>query len=199
MALVVAVVCIGALATCANPGLRRQPATGKLPYLDAEGSVIRTTHALRYRLSLPENFRATAVDSRRDVFNGHPFDISLAALLSANAAVMVHAETVADGSGASNYDDLPLAALGGLPFHKRPASCQDLSPEDIAGEHDLEWLAAQGFPPKGPLQVAQYLATTDDHDAEVVITLIARVPGCNDAGNPGRLDALASELSIVGD
>ncbi len=179
------------------PRQHPHPGTDRLPYLEASGSIIRTTHALGYRIELPGKFKATPVDSRRDTFNGHPFDISLAALLDTDAAVMVHAETVADGSGASNYDDLPPATLAGVPFRKRPASCQDLLPGDIVGEHDLEWLSARGFSPTGPLQVAQYLASSADHNAEVVITLLARVPGCSAPGNRQRMDALASALSIT--
>ena len=164
------------------------------PFLEADRHQIRSTHALRYRITLPARFRATAVDTRRDRFNGHPFDISRAALIDDNAAVMIHAEVVADGSGASNYDDLPLATLDDQPFRTRPSSCQQLSDADIAGESDLEWLTASGFSPTGPLAVAQYLASTPDHNAEIVITLMVRVDHCPDAA--AALAGLAKKLLV---
>lgn len=164
--------------------------------LAANDHAIRTRHSLRYRVVLPRDFQVTAVDNRRDHFNGHPFDISRAALIGPNAAVMVHAETVADGSGASNYEQLPLEALDGQAFHVRPRSCQNLSRADIVGESDLEWLSAQGFPPIGPLAVAQYLGSSADHNAEVVLTLMVRVPTCSPAITDEAINGLRNRVSI---
>ncbi|MEZ5464713.1 MAG: hypothetical protein R3F22_05685 [Lysobacteraceae bacterium] len=170
--------------------------SGGLPYLVANGHSVRSRHAVPLEVVLPQGFQATPVDSRRDRFNGHPFDISRAALIGADAAVMVHAETVADGSGASNYDELPQARLDGRPFRVRPPSCQDLSQDDIRGESDLEWLAAQDFPPTGPLAVAQYLASSEDHNAEIVITLMARVTDCSTEAMDAALTHLGSVIAI---
>ena len=171
-------------------------ASGSRALLRQLDHAVQSTHALHYRFDMPDGYRRSVIDTRRDTFNGHPFDISRMVFFNGTSAVMVHAEAVADASGASNYDDLPLTTISGLPFRERPASCEDLAPADIAGEHDLEWLARQGFSPTGPLRIHQYLDATPDHNAEVVITLMARVDDCASGDATDALARVRADLSL---
>lgn len=149
-------------------------------YLDAGGGHISTRHAIPLRVSA-RGFRATAVANRDAVFGGHPYQVSLAALLSPDAAVMVHAERVSDGSGASNYDSLPPAGWPDPRFRLR-AMCAVIDRATVAAEHDLAFLDRNGWNPEGPLALQQYLAATLDHNQEVVLSLVVHVPSCADQG-----------------
>ncbi len=181
---------------CARDAPRHRPAVHNLRTGAHE---VITTHGLDVRLRMPARYRVAPPEHRSDRFNGHPFRISLTAFLAADSAVMVHAETVADDSGASNYDDLPTGTLAGLAFHRRPDQCVDLTRDQLKGEHDLLWLARNGFPPTGPLQVRQYLRSTAAHDREIVLTFMVRVPDCaRREDNRQRLTGLIGQLRIDG-
>lgn len=194
--------CVFALLLTLSFGTAAHPA-GKQPTtfgnLRASTHSVVTTHGLDHALRMPHRFHVASPEHRTDTFNGHPFRISLTAFLSKDAALMVHAETVADDSGASNYDALPMATLAGLTFHRRPDQCVNLSKQQLEGEHDLLWLADHGFPPTGPLQVRQYLTNNPQHDREIVLTFMLRVADCTHAErNRLRLHALIGLLKIDG-
>jgi hypothetical protein len=182
---------------CSIAGAIAAPSPASSSYLRIAGQLVETTHGLNYTLSLPSRFRLAQPENRTDAFNGHPFRISLTAFVSADAAVMVQAETVLDRSGASTYENLPSQSLHGLTFHVRPDQCVDLKRDELTGEHDLEWLDAHGFPPIGPLVLRQFLANSADHNSEVVISFLQRVSDCNDkSANAAALHNLQDQLRI---
>jgi hypothetical protein len=166
------------LAGCATTSGPVRPRPG-FQYLHAAGSRISTRNAIPLDIS-GGGFRVTAVSNREAVFGGHPYQVSLAALLSPSAAVMVHAERVADSSGASNYDDLPPAGWPDARFRIR-SMCAVIDRATIAAEHDLAFLDRNGWSPEGAIALQQYLAATSDHDQEVVISLVVHVASCDDA------------------
>ena len=186
-----------ALSVCSISCAMASPPPADFSYLQISRQSVRTTHSLKYTLSMPSSFRIAQPENRTDAFHGHPFRISLTAFVSANAAVMVQAEAVADGSGASNYENLPTQSLHGLPFRVRPDQCVDLKRNELTGEHDLEWLDAHGFPPVGPLLLRQFLINSADHNSEVVISFLQRVSDCNDKNsNSAALHNLQDRLRI---
>jgi hypothetical protein len=168
--LFMAVVVSTMLTGCASTGPE-----GALATID--GDRIVTTHELRYEVQAPEGFRAAGPVHRETVFGGHPFAVTLAAWVGAEAFVSVHAERVLDGSGASDYRDLDEFALSCGVFRTR-VQCAELGAGDIEGEHDLEFLAGNGFVASPGLRLRQLFRTTDDHDAEVVISYGERVASC---------------------
>lgn len=183
----------------AGAGIARGDAAHAPPHnLHVAAHTVVTTNGLDHTLRMPRRFRIARPEHRKDSFHGHPFQISLTAFLARDAALMVHAETVADGSGASNYDDLPQATLHGLSFHVRPDQCVDLRPAQLRGEHDLLWLRSHGFTPTGPIQIRQYLASSRDHNREIVLSFLLRVPDClNRTRNRKHLRALIDQLDIA--
>jgi hypothetical protein len=172
------------LAGCATTA----PAPGPAIHLERSGGWLRTRDAVPLRVRMPTGFRLEGPTHRRAEFDGHPYEVSLGAFLGADEAVMVHGERVADGSGASNYDNLPEAGWPSGAFHLR-SYCVDVAAADVAGEHDLAWLRSHRWEPSGTLAMEQYLATTPDHDREVVISLIVRGLRCSD--KPAMAQALA--------
>jgi hypothetical protein len=137
----------------------------------------RTTHGLSYTIS-SDQMVATKPKHRTDQFGDNPYEISLGALMSEIGVVMIHAERVADQSGASNYEAKPPSDWPDQSFRSDGAVCIDVPASEIEGEHDLEWLQDNGFEPSGSLAYAQYFATTPDFNDEIVITLLAPVSSC---------------------
>ena len=136
------------------------------------------------RLAIPllvkgSGFNTSSVNNREAMFGGHPYQVSVAVLTAPDGAVMVHAERVADGSGASNYDNLPAADWPDSRFRLR-SLCAVIDRSTIAEEHDLTFLDTNGWNPEGALALRQYLATTPDHNQEVVLSLVVHVPSCAD-------------------
>jgi len=164
-------------------------------HLRVIGDRIETVHGLRYIIT-GSDFHVAGPVHRSDTFDGHPYEISLAGLIGEGGAVMVHAERVADGSGASNYDDLPTAAWPSPDFHRR-FMCVTLAEDDITGEHDLEWLRANSFDPLGSIALEQLLTTSADHNEEVVVSLIVKGLDCADeAGVAAALDRFRRRVSV---
>jgi hypothetical protein len=137
----------------------------------------KSTHGLAYSFT-SKTLRASGPKHRTDQFGDNPYEISLAAFFSEDAVVMLHAERVANQSGASNYENLDQAKWPDASFRSSGAVCIDVSASDIQGEHDLEWLRDHGFEPVGPLAYAQFFATTADHNDEIVVTMLARISSC---------------------
>jgi len=137
----------------------------------------KTTHGLAYTIT-SDQMVAKGPKHRTDQFGDNPYEISLGALFSDDGVVMVHAERVANQSGASNYQNLARSKWPDDSFRFSGATCIDVSPAEIDGEHDLEWLRDNGFEPTGPMVFVQYYATTNDFNDEIVITLLARVDAC---------------------
>jgi hypothetical protein len=152
-------------------------ATG-FSFIEASPNALRTTHAIRLDIARPMGFRTARPTSRDAVFNGHPYKVTLAGFLGRDQAILLHAERVADRSGASNYERLPQADLPG--FRAR-TQCAAITAADAAEEHDLSWLTQHGWNPAGAsLAIRQYFRTTPDYNEEVVISLIAKVDRCDD-------------------
>lgn len=165
-------------------GCAETPPAGAPPFahLAVAAGGIETTHRLGFRIEADGPFVLAGPKHRTDVFNGVPYEISLAAFIEPRRAVVVHAERVKDMSGASDYSDRPMADWPLEGFVSEGPACLPLSPADIEGEHDLEWLAANGFEPDGAFGYQQYFTTTPDHNDEVVVTLIAEAATCNAPG-----------------
>ena len=164
----------------APPPAEAGRATPSFQHLAVRDDGIVTRNAIPLRVSAEPSFRATTASHRIAEFGGHPFEVSLAALLGEGEAVMVHAERVTDGSGASNYDNLPRAGWPDGRFGLR-TMCAAIDHATVESEHDLGFLARNGWNPEGSLALEQFLANTPAHDQEVVVSLVARVPGCADA------------------
>jgi hypothetical protein len=162
-----------------------------------DGTLI-TTYRLGYRIEPAETFTRSGPTHRRAIFNDVPFEISLAAFIRQRGVVMIHAERVADGSGASDYTHFPEADWPDGRFRLKPPECFVLPPESIEGEHDLKWLQDNGFKPSGTLHLAQYFASTDDFNEELVISFLLKVDSCDDeAANGKALEALRADISVT--
>jgi hypothetical protein len=165
-------------------------------HLDVRGRVIRSRGPLPLSVAAPPHFRRAGPEHRVAEFDGHPFEVSLAAWLGDSGAVMVHAERVRDGSGASNYDSLPAAGWPAPGFRLR-SYCVTVTAEQVAEEHDLRFLDRAGWSPLGPVALEQYLRTTPDHNREVVVSLVVRRVDCADAARAGAaLDALRATVHV---
>jgi hypothetical protein len=133
-------------------------------YVIVDGNALKSSNGLPVTVRAPAAYRVLPPTSRHATFNSHPYEVSLAALVSKDSAVMLHAEKGSDSSGASNYDELPASPLPG--FHFR-VQCASIGADDVAGEHDLNWLAKRGWSPVGSIALEQHL--------KAVRTTIARL------------------------
>lgn len=157
-------------------------------YISVSNGKVRTLHELKYEIAVAGDFAVTEPKNRVDDFGNTPYRISLAAFIGDDRALMIHAEEVADSSGASNYSHLSMSNWPDKTFRASGPSCLHISPEEVAGEHDLQWLRQNGFEPSGDLLYAQYFATTADMNTEIVISMLLHVGSCDD--DPDSLMAI---------
>ena len=149
-------------------------------YISVRDGRIRTLHEIMYEVEVSGDFAITKSTSRVDQFNGTPYKISLAAFIGNDSALMIHAEKVADLSGASDYSNLPQAEWPDETFRSSGHVCLEIPTAEVEGEHDLQWLQNNGFEPAGTILFAQYFATTADRNTEIVISILQHVPACDD-------------------
>jgi hypothetical protein len=138
---------------------------------------MRATNGMAVQVRVAQGYRLLRPTSRHASFDGHPYEVSLAAMAAPGKAVMLHAERVKDRSGHSNYDTLPESRWRG--FHIR-SQCASIAREDLVGEHDLKWLTDRGWDPTGNIALEQHLKSSRDHNREVVVSLLAKVEDCAD-------------------
>jgi len=146
-------------------------------YITVQGHSLRSANGVPVEVSAPPGFRVLKPTSRHATFDEHPYEVSIAALASRDAVVMLHAEKVTDQSAASNYDKLPASMLRGFRLRSQ---CASIETADVAGEHDLQWLAERGWSPVGNLAVEQHLKSSADHNREIVVSFITKVKSCAD-------------------
>ncbi|MGI9200409.1 MAG: hypothetical protein ACR2QL_05080 [Woeseiaceae bacterium] len=167
-------------------------------YISVSENRIQTLHDIQIEVSAGDNFRATEPKNRVDEFDGTPYNISLAALINDSSALMIHAETVADLSGASDYSNLAQADWPDDTFRSSGPVCMDVPAEAIEGEHDLEWLRDNGFEPIGTMVFAQYFAATNDKNAEIVLSILVHIESCGEASDSESLIAdFQSRISVT--
>lgn len=166
-------------------------------FLSVSDGRVHTLHALRYSVSVSGDFEITEPENRVDHFNNVPYRISLAAFVSDDRALMLHAEEVADSSGASDYGHLPAATWPNDTFRSGGPVCLQIPAAEVEGEHDLSWLRQNGFEPSGSLLYAQYFATTADMNTELVISLLQQVASCDEASAGPDLVAEFQDMTSV--
>ena len=157
-------------------------------YISVNDGRIRTSHEIRYEVEVTGGFDVTEPKNRVDQFNGTPYKISLAAFIGNNSALMIHAETVADLSGASDYSNLPQVNWPDKTFRSSGHVCLEIPADEVEGEHDMQWLRNNGFEPTGTIVFVQYFTTTVDKNAEIVISMMQHVSSCDD--EPGSLKVI---------
>jgi hypothetical protein len=163
------------------------PPTVDFQYISVRDGRIRTLHDLRYEIAVTGNFDVTESINRIDQFSGTPYNISLAAFIGDRNALMVHAEKVADSSGASDYSNLPHAKWPDDSFRSSGIICIQIPREEVEQEHDLRWLYENGFEPTGNILFAQFFRTTPDNNTEIVISIMQRVRACDDESANARI------------
>ena len=102
-------------------------AQAETAHLEAIEGGFKTAHGLSYTITSNEMV-AKGPKHRTDRFGGTPYEISLGALFSDNGAVMIHAERVADQSGASNYQNLARSDWPDDFFRHSGAICISVAP-----------------------------------------------------------------------
>jgi len=148
-------------------------------YISISDNRIRTLHNLKYEVAMTRDFVVIKPKNRVDQFDNIPYKISLAAFIGSDSALMIHAEEVADSSGASDYGHLAPADWPDGTFRSSGSACLRIPAQEVEEEHDLLWLRQNGFEPSGNILYAQYFATTADMNTELVISLLQQVPSCD--------------------
>jgi len=165
-------------------------------YLTRSGEALVSHHTLAYRFEAGDGWTVHDTTHRSARFNDVPFDISLSAFTRTDAAMMIHAEHVADLSGASNYDRFPETNWPVAGFRGEGRRCHDIPEDVVAGEHDLAWLRARGFEPSGPVWMEQHFLSGNDYNDEIVVSLIVRGESCEAGDRPDAVfDAMHQALA----
>lgn len=156
--------------------------------LEFEHDKLVTRNEVPLTIDRPKGFKPIGPVDHDSTFSNHPFAVTLAAYVGAGAFLMVHAERVLDHSGASDYSNLKIYELDGLTFHTK-GQCASLSESDVKEEHDIAFLATNGFNPMPAVYLRQLFLTSDDHNAEVVVTYGERLSACPTVSDAAEFEA----------
>lgn len=178
---------------CAQDGT-----ASEFEYLRLDERSLVVTHSLALRFDMPAQYTVHPPTHRAATFNNVPFEISLSAFVSPLETIMVHAEQVADGSGAANYDRFPPSNWPITEFRSPGPASQEVPASVVAEEHDLLWLRERGFEPSGSIWMEQHFLSGNDYNDEIVVTLLIRGLDCEDGTEAvNRLTALKAQLTAT--
>lgn len=148
-------------------------------YLEFEDDVLKSTHDIKFSLKIPDGFSKINPLNHKATFNDHPFNVSVAALISEKTIIMVHAEKVTDSSGFLDYSYLKPASLSGFDFHIRE-SCFEINEELLDDAVDVLYFQENGFNFYPAMYLKQYFLNTSDGNSEYVLSYGKRVCDCSD-------------------
>ena len=114
------------------------------------------------------------------MYEGVQFNVSLTAFSRGESIIMMHAETHADGSGGLDYGKLKAETLDGVKFNTREQCATPAEVPDPYSNPEFHFLRDKGFNAVLPIYLKQYLATSPDGAAEIVLTYGKRVASCGD-------------------
>ena len=157
------------------------PGGVKFDYLKVRGNTAESTHKAKYKLEIDKSFKPLGEFHHQPVYEGVQFNVSLAAFSRGESIVMMHAETHTDGSGGLDYSKLRPETLDGVKFNTREQCATPAEVPDPYSNPEFRFLRDKGFKAVLPIYLKQYLATSPDGAAEVVLSYGKRVAACGDA------------------
>ena len=115
---------------------------------------------------------------------------------------MIHAETHTDGSGGLDYSNLKADSLNNLKFTSRDQCAPIEAEAELTANPEIKFLRAKGFSVVLPFYLKQYLTTTADGTAEVVISYGKHVASCDEKTITGEFkkqieQKVAENIKIV--
>ena len=149
-------------------------------YLEFKDGKIVSTHAIQMVLDIPAGFRQIQPHSYKPVFNGHPFNVTFAAVVNKNTIIMVHAEKVTDDSGFLDYIYMAPVELDGFKFFKKE-HCLKLTEEIYNKAVDIKFISDNGFDFGEAIYLKQFFINSPDGNYEYVISYGERVCNCNES------------------
>lgn len=150
----------------------------KFDYLNVKDNIVNTTHQARYKIEIDKSFKFLGELNHQPVYEGKQFNVSLAAFAKGENVIFVHAETHTDGSGGLDYSKLKAASLNNLKFTSREQCAPVEAADDLSDNEEILFLREKKFAIMLPFYMKQFLATSADGKAEVVISYGMRVPAC---------------------
>lgn len=153
--------------------------TNKFQYLKFEESSLNSVHAIRLTLDIPHGFKRTGFLNHSPVFHEHPFNVSTAAVYDTITIIMAHAEALGDSSGYLNYSYMDAATLYDIAFYTKD-NCIEITEALLSDARDLQFFQNEGFDFYPAVFLKQYFKTTDDGNAEFVLSYGERVCDCSE-------------------
>lgn len=158
---------------------KRMPTTtAEFSYATFENGNIVTTHGLNYSLKTPKGFTGIAPYNFKAVFNKHPFNVSIATVISTDAFIMISAEKVTDASGILDYSYHKSIQLSGLDFYMKD-ECVKITHKLMQEAKDLKYIQDKGFNFGTAIYIRHYFKNTNDGTYEYVLNYGERVSDCS--------------------
>lgn len=174
--IIILIACVSKIETQAQ----EKPSASDFQYLQFQESSLKSVHAIRLILDIPDGFKRTGFLNHSPVFHEHPFNVSTAAVYDSMTIIMVHAEALADSSGYLNYSYMEAATLNGIEFYSKD-NCVEITAALLSNAKDLQFFQNEGFNFYPVIYLKQYFKTTDDGNAEFVLSYGERVCDCSEA------------------
>ncbi len=152
--------------------------SSEFSYTKFEYGNIVTTHALKYTLKTPKGFTGITPYNFKAVYNKHPFNVSIATIISKDVFIMISAEKVTDSSGILDYSYHKPVRLSGEYFYMKD-DCVPLTPEIMKEAKDLKYIEEKGFDFGSAIYIRHYFKNTSDGTYEYVLNYGERVSDCS--------------------
>lgn len=160
-------------------------------YLDRNSNTVTTTHQAAYRIGIGESFVPLGELHHRQESNGRMFKVSFAAFSKGSDIVLIHAETLEEPTGILDYGHLDQVMIDDVSAAFREQCVPEEAEAALANNPEANFVKDNGFELRLPFLLTQHLLTSDDGNAEVVITYGRRVANCDEISDVIRKDIRA--------
>ncbi|WP_298814191.1 hypothetical protein [uncultured Roseibium sp.] len=175
-----------------------QPSAAFHDYIDRNSNTVTTTHQAAYRVSIIESFEPLGELHHRQESNGRMFKVSFAAFSKGSDIVLIHAETLEEPTGILDYGHLDQVKMDGVAVSIREQCVPAEAEAALADNPEANFVKDNGFDLRLPFLLTQHLITSDDGNAEVVISYGRGVEDCDVISESIRKDIrLRVENSIT--
>ena len=169
----------------------KDPALG-FDYLDIDSNIVSTTHGAKFKIEIDRSFEFLGEFHHKPIYDKQYFNVSLAVFRRGEELLLIHAETLSDGSGGLDYGNLAPSQLDGIPFPMRTQCASDEDESELSANPEIAFIRSKGFKLKLPFVIEQHFATSKKGDSEIVISYGAAVASCeaNTESLKGKLTSI---------
>lgn len=161
-------------------------------YIKIKGNRIKTTHQAKYKIKINKSFKFLGKFNHQINPGKKQFNVSMAVYSNGKDIIVFHAEAHTDGSGGLDYSNLAPTKLNKVKLTTREQCAAAKDEDELKTNPQIKFIRSKGFTLTTPFYLKQFLATSKDGKAEIVLSYGRSVKNCDSINEHFRNDILSA-------